>query len=353
MPKREERKPRLEEEARRIREQAERQFTASAWDLDPIKQYVRRFGWLEVIQGYVERRRNDGVIRPLKYLTIPGANASDIGLLWRANLLDRTTDGFPYVAICDKEHADTVLKNLGVLLGVSHRWFYQAVRDELVAVFPFDVINLDLCGAVITGHPKRHKAVRRLAGIRQIFRLQGGQSFLLLLTTSTDDESARQILEEVLLDNFDEDPFKEVYLSRYGRLDLTPFRNDYRAFVRLVLPKLIGWMARDCGYRVVEHFVAKYDRPTHKLICHSFELEPLGRRESAKKYEPRFNFWDELIEQLSNRARRRADAAYEEFLPTLLQHDPYDVPGILAAAPYLKAKLRRQAESLVRWWESN
>jgi len=352
--KREERKRRLVEEGvpQRIREQAERQVTASVWDRDPIKQYVRRFGWLQVIQDFVERRRDDGVEYPLKYLTIPGANASDIGLLWRAGLLVRSADGFPYVAICDKENADTVSRNLGVLLGVSDRWFYQALRHELRRLFPFDIINLDLCGAVITGHSERDKAVRTLAGIRQVFRLQRGQSFLLFLTTSTDDKSARQILEQLLFDNFDENPFTQAYLSRYGTLDATPFQDDYRAFVGLVLPKLVGWIARDSCYRVVERFVAKYDRPTHKLICHSFELEPVGSRQPAKKYEPRCNFWEELTEKISDRTRRLADTAYGEFVATLVHRDPDYVPRILAENPDLEATLKSEAESLVGWWKS-
>jgi hypothetical protein len=352
MPKREERRQRLEEEARRLREQAERQVTVAVWDRGPLKQYVRRFGWLQIIQDYVERRREAGVDRPLRYLTLPGPNASDIGLLWRAGLLVRTTDGFPYVAICDKDNADIVSRNLGVLLGVSDRWFYQAVPQELSGLFPFDVINLDLPGAVITSHPKRDRAVRRLEAIQRVFRLQRGQSFLLLLTASTDDKSARPRLEELLFDNFDDNPFTEAYLSRYGVLDATPFQDDYRAFVRLVLPKLVGWIARDSCYKAVEHFVAKYDRPTHRLICHSFELEPLGRRQPAKKYEPRRNFWEELTEKISDTTRRLADQAYEEFVPTLVQSDPDDVLRILAENPDLEAELKSEAESLIGWWKS-
>lgn len=358
MPKREARKQKLEEEARRIHEQAEHQVTDSVWDRDPIKQYVRRFGWLQVIQDYVERRRKDGVDRPLKYLTIPGPNASDIGLLWRAGFLTRTDDGFPDVAICDKTSAERVVTNLGGLRGYSKCSFYKAVKQpngDLCSLFPFDVINLDLCGSVITGAPKRDIALRRLEGIREIFQLQRGQGFLLLLTTSTDDKSARLMLEGVLLQNFDEDKFKEAYLSRYGVLDLSPFQKDYRAFMGLVLPKVIGRMARDRGYRIVEHFVAKYDRPTHNLICYSFELEPLGRRDPARKYEPRFGqiVWPELTEELSNRARRQATDAYEDFLPLLVRRGSQDVAGILRADPDLEAELRGEAESLIRWWESN
>ena len=357
MSKQEERKQRLDEEARLYREKAERQITASVWDCDPIKQYVRRFGWLQVIQDYIERRQNDGVERPLRYLTIPGPNASDIGLLYRACLLTRTNDGFPDIAICDETSAEQVVTNLGKLRGYSSSPFHEAVRwpkGELCSFFPFDVINLDLCGAVITGHPKRHRALKRLVGIRQVFQLQRGQSFLLLLTTSTDDQSARRLLENVLYRNFDEDKFKEAYVRRHGVLDSSPFQQNYRAFVRLVLPKVIGRMARDRGYRIVEHFVAKYNRPSHRLICHSFELDPLGVKDPAKKYGSRFKKfkWDELNEELANRSRNQASNAYEDFLPTLVQCDPQDVEDILRIDPDLKAELRNESESLIGWWRS-
>ncbi len=116
MSKRQERSPRFEEEARRYREHAKRQVTVSVWDRDPIKQFIRHFGWLQVIQDFVERRREAGVDRPLRYLTIPGSNASDIDLLWQAGLLTRTNGGFPYVAICDETSAEEVVANLGRFL---------------------------------------------------------------------------------------------------------------------------------------------------------------------------------------------------------------------------------------------
>jgi len=91
------------------------------------------------------------------------------------------------------------------------------------------------------------------------------------------------------------------------------------------------------------------------MICHSFEFEPLGRRDPGKKYEPRFRhiLWDELTEELPNPARRQAARAYEDFLPMLLQRDPQDVPSILAGDPNRKAELKNEAVSLVGWWKSN
>jgi len=324
MPKRKERASRFHEEARRLREQAERQVTVSIWDRDPIKQYIRRFGWLQVIQDFIERRREAGVARPLKYLTIPGPNASDIGLLWQAGLLTRTNDGFPYVAICDRTSVEQVVANLGKLLGYSSQWLHAAVqgpKSELASLFPFDVINIDISHPVISGSSTRSKALRNLSAIRWMFRLQRGQSFLLLLTTLP-DEAARGMLEGVLLHNLDkEDKFKEAYLERYGSLSVDPCMEDYTAFTQLVLPKIIARIARDLGYVSREHFAARYSRQAeggivYNLICHSLEFEPLGIRKATKKYEPHFREipQDEVSDELSIRVRIQAERAYENFL---------------------------------------
>lgn len=360
MSRQDARKPRLEKEKRpRVHEQAERRRKLFFLEREPIKQYVRYFGWLQIIQSYVHRRRNDGVDRPLTYLTFPGPCATDVGLLWRAGLLVRTDDGFPHVVICDEEHADEALEVLGTVRGLSKQPFELAVLNELAPYFPIDVVNVDIYGAVITGHPVRREALRRLAAIRRVFWLQKGQSFLLLLTTSTDDKTARKYLENVLVQDCDEDDFREAYLNRYEVLDLTPFQEDYRTFVGIVLPKVIGKMARDRGYRVVEHFAAKYrSRGGHRMICHSFELAPLGVRNPDNKYKPRFKKirWDkldELDEELSNRARKLAAIAYEEFIPTLLQRDLMDVSEILQADPGLAAEMIEQAESLIGWEKQN
>lgn len=352
--KRGERKQRLREEARLVREQSERQVTVSVWDRNPIKQHVRRFGWLEVIRDYAERRRAAGVDRPLKYLTIPGTNASDVRFLGQAGLLFRDADGFPDVVICDRDNADKALEVLGTVRGVSRQSLDKAMRKELPPYFPFDVINLDICGAVITGHIDRRQALRTLTAIRRIFWFQRGQGFLLLLTTSTDDRSARRYLEGVFWQNLNEDNFPEAYLDRYKVLDLSPFQRDYRTFVGLVLPKVIGRMARNCGYKIIERFAAKYNsKGGHRMLCCSFECEPLGGRDPAKKYEPRFKSarWDkldELNEQLSNRARTLASIAYGDFIPDLVRRELLDIADILRANPELETELTGEAESLIR-----
>ncbi len=176
-----------------------------------------------------------------------------------------------------------------------------------------------------------------------------------MLTASADDESARGTLERVLVNNLDkEDTFREVYLTRYGGLDPKPYLEDYRALVQLVVPKLIARIARDCGYRVLEHFVAKYDRPQHKMICHSLEFEFLGRRKAAKKYEPYFKEipLDEVSEELPSQVQKQAIDAYVDFIPTLVQRNPEYVEVLLRDTTGLEAKLAEEAELLIGWWKS-
>ena len=359
MSRREERIRELKEKAQQYHKQAERQTTVSVWDKDPIKQYIRRFGWLEVIKDYMERRRNDGVDRPLKYFTLPGPNASDIGLLAQTNILNRTSEGFPYVTICDETSAEQVQANLGRFQGVSSLSFHKAVKwpkGELCPFFPFDVINLDFSGALITRGSDRIKALKQIIGIRSIIRLQRGQGFLLLLTASADDELARDKLEEFLVNNLnEEDEFKNVYLERFNVLNPEPFMEDYRALVQVVLPKLIALLARDFGYKVFQHFIAKYDRLTHKMICHSLEFEFLGRIKAEKKYEPyiKKSELNGVSEILPSLVLRKALDTYTSFIPTLLQNEPKYVNAILENNPNLNADLTEEAKTLVGWWESS
>src|SRR5437868_2901443 len=124
MTKREQRIRESIVEAQQLREQAEAQAIVTRWDLDPIKQYIRRRGWLQIIRGYVRRRHQAGINRPLKYLILPGPNASDIGFFWRERMLQQREDGKLNVAICDRDFAERVeviLAELGGPLASSNR----------------------------------------------------------------------------------------------------------------------------------------------------------------------------------------------------------------------------------------
>src|SRR5205807_3052252 len=135
--------------------EAEAEMKIAKWDLDPVKQYVRRNGWLNIIREYTARQHREGVNRLLKFLTLPGPNASDVGLLWRERILQQNDKGQLNVAICDKENAARVATNLGSLggpLAYSNRLLHEELRDSNGVFnehFPFDVVNLDMCQCLI------------------------------------------------------------------------------------------------------------------------------------------------------------------------------------------------------------
>lgn len=366
MARRKRRKKQLNElqlEAIIKRQEIEAAREGPLWDRDPQKQYVRRYGWLEIIQDYVTRRRQAGVEKPIKYLTLPGPNASDIGLLWKAGMLSKDDEGTIQAAICDREYAELVvnrLRRVGNFLAYGNRYLRQELADggELRDQFPFDVINLDLCNPFILESKKDD-----LSTLSWIFRLQRGQRFLLLLTTKPNPEPPARLVE-VIEHNINEIPeFKEAYVERFGSLDLNKCLQDPTFFAQIVFPKVIARFGRRFGYKTDEHFVAKYTRDTaggqYEMMAHSLEFEPLGRKKETLKYEPYFkrvpinNGEEELYIQLSPRLASRASQAYVEFIVELLKRDSIDVRAELQANPTQETELRAEADSLIEWWKNS
>jgi hypothetical protein len=326
---------------------------------DSRKQFVRRFGWLEVITAYVQGLRDAGVNRPWKYLTLPGRNSIDIGLLWKSEVIDKTSDGRLSVAICDKKYAELVISDLakfGGLLAYSNKPLDEELDEASSALkeqFPFDVINLDLTNPLI---PAKHSTNLKI--IEWIFKLQKGQGFLLLLTTRPDN-GARNRLLTILRQNLQhEEQFKTAYVGRYTRPDPQLCLNDYTAFTQIIFPKALARWARNRGYKTYERFAAKYRRSNQfDMICHSLEFEPLGIRIAAKRYTPRFQTTsqtsiDEMLnEELSSAVRTAANNAYAEFISTLPGRAATNIVQALASDRALERELGDESESLIGWWQ--
>ena len=342
-----------------VREQAERERQAERWEGEPLKQFVRHFGWLEIIRHYVKRRKDNGIDKPtIRYLTFPGRQALDIGLLWKEGLLIRTDEGFPEVAICDSASAALVQANLGTFAAVSSLWFEDAIagpKGAFYDLFPFDVINLDDTRPLITGSRDRLQAGRRIETIEWILRLQRGQSFLLFLTTRPDESpQAKEWQESILRENLaDYDQFRDAYERRYNTLDIASCANNYVAFTQIALAKTVARLGRQRGYLCHERFVADYDRGNYRMICHSFEFEPIGRK-PAKMYEPRFTDVPGVLgPDLSPAVVRQSSEEYVGFVTSLLGRDSLDISEALDADPELKGWLGQQALGLENWWSHN
>jgi hypothetical protein len=364
MSKKEQRLTQFRQEAENLRQQAEAKVTLYKWDLDPVKQYVRRDGWLKIIKAYIKQRHKDGVDGPIKYLTLPGPNASDIGYLSKNRVLGRSEDGKLNVAICDKDHAETVTNNLlalGGLLAASGKSLISELESTngiLQEHFPFDVINLDFCDCLI---PSR--ANRGLDTVEWIFKLQRGQSFLLLLTTKP-DEAAKDRLLKVIRENLrNEKEFSKAYQETYGNSDIKSCLSDYVRFTQIVFPKAMASFARDFGYSTREHFAARYTRIGEKLdthydmVCHSFEFTALGRNNPSLKYTPRSSDIErnaadaKIVNKLGSRTQAQAAKSYGAFVKSLPKRDSKNVLEILKANSSLEAKLDKEARSLLMWWE--
>jgi hypothetical protein len=337
------------------------------FELGAAKQFVRREGWVKVIQTYMRRRVNDGVNRPLKYLTLPGQNASDIGLFWKRGLLQQTQEGRLNVAICDRDYADEVTLNLtrlGGPLTSTTRPLHDDLNDlnnsKLRPHFPFDVINLDICGCLIPA--KKETEMRTL---QLIFRLQRRQSFLLLLTTRPESNPLSSTkLPGFIRNNIRrESKFRTAYVERFGSDEVNPSLSDVTAFSQMVIPKMVARMSSKYGYRTREYFAARYTRPkddrpneTYEMVCHSFEFEPLGRQNPALKYEPDVKAVPasdiaEIFEiDLSTQVENQARLAYRNFIVSLPNREARNVTNLLGADRAMTERLDKEAKSLEGWW---
>jgi hypothetical protein len=346
--------------ARQLRDEA---TTAAIYDRDPAKQYVREVGWLQVISEYLNRFRAAQTGRVWKYLTLPGKHAADVGLLWRAGLLEKSDDGKFNVAICDMKNAASVSAKIaprGTLLAVSARPLDEELRlpgSSLANEFPFDVINLDWCDSLMP-------VIRpdaNLLTIEWIFRLQRRQSFLLLLTTRPAHHSQNS-LRPFLSDNLRDEPeFRQAYITRYGNERLASCLANYTEFTQIVVPKAIAEWARYWGYRTHEHFVGRYKRParrqypSYEMICHSFEFERLGTSGDRRKYEPAFqkvsrdSIRDRLYARLPTSVRNEAAQTYLRFIIHLLSRQSNDITTFLRSDSVRMAELTASAEALIGW----
>ncbi len=358
MPKRTEHRRLAERNAPLIYEREQQKIQRRTWDLDPQKQYVRRYGWLEVIRNYLHRRRIDGVREPWKYLTMPGPNASDIGFLLGEKLLEPLGNGRLNVAICDAENGLQVGNNLGEwggVLAVSQRYLHEELiskDSEFNKQFPFDVVNMDLCDSLY--HPSKDT---NLIALEWILLRQRGSSFLLLLTTNPEHLADRELIN-ILNQNLRDNPqFKSAYEARYA---ITPddfLKRKRIDFAQITLPKWLARAACEKGYRIEEHFAARYKgrQRSHEIIAHSFELEPIGA-EGIDKYLPRFDIVEgSLIKsqrqiRLPRSARDAAEEGYEAFVAELPSRSCENVTKILNLDKKLNKKLEDEAAALDGWY---
>jgi hypothetical protein len=184
-----------------------------------------------------------------------------------------------------------------------------------------------------------------------------GQSFVLLITSRQNEEIQerdKRILEENLESQMG---FRESFIQRFGGNDVAQLEGDYSTFYQIVNSKVICRFGRDFGYITHERFISSYDRNGYRMGCHSFEFEPLGRRDPKNKYMPKFTrlamdrIEEKLFDRLSETVQSQSLRAYYEYVADLPSRVQRDVDVELAGNGDLMNDLSNEANRLVGWLE--
>lgn len=262
-----------------------------AWDDYPLKHYVRYRGWLpacehrwRLVDAQVRSRGNARTV-PLKYFTFCAADAVDVFMLVQAGVIPEAvrSRGFETVYFCEEDELE--YERIVSLIGqngfqgkfqdivlfeddeltlannldqgkppreIRQRLEAKEAHERLVASFPFDVINLDMCGPFF---PPRAGAispmveiVRRLLQWQQLGDGSDGHTideFTLIVTTHVSQEhsngEAINQLQQRLDTNIDEHAeFRAAYGARYnGTTPATLREQSFAEFFAISLPKVL------------------------------------------------------------------------------------------------------------------
>jgi len=355
-----------------VREEAEALVGYQKWEFDPTKQFIRRNAWLQPVRDFLKARAEAGVQDPWKYLTLPGKDALDVGLLYREGLLERHDDGWPTLAICDKKYGSLVVTRIGrPMLGWARKTIENVLFEPDHAIttnFPYEVINLDYCGALFLEMPN-WRLHGRVAILRQIMILQRRCAFLLLLTTRDSSNKikpkARERMAAYLQWNIKyDDQFRCQYEATFESLDPEACLADFERFAQIVVPKVVALYASKCAYELNELFAGSYLRQDqqgqpYRMICQTFELNPIGRS-SIDRYRPDPRIprllthpsLSDVLSCVSPQEQELADEARSNFVAGLLARNPLDVSTLLENDDVLNRELATDAESLGNWWKA-
>jgi hypothetical protein len=260
---------------------------AFPYEEDPLKHYVRIKGWLPLCLARQRRLQKRRASRRLKYFTFCAVNAFDVIMLDVAKVIHRSKNGhFDTVCFFDRTPEFVAQTQLRIPGSIGfHADFLETVLDpfegndplaepsdrdntyevraqqrlhdtkqEFKKQFPFDVVNLDLQGAIST--PKDTipgdvvNAIRKLCQWQRQplvvnSKLEPLDGFTLLFTTRVEATTLGDKYAEMLLDILNSNlladtDLAEVLRQRNG-LEVGQLQEkDFHAFFELGVPKLIA-----------------------------------------------------------------------------------------------------------------
>jgi hypothetical protein len=215
------------------------------------KWYIRD-EWLH----FARRRLEANGRRFIRYLTLTCSLAYDVIFLKDNGVIETTEIGYgkDSVAFCEKDVQRSVYIR-GRLPGAK---FHEGPVEGLLGAgrinfsnkvdswFPFDVINIDICGAPFSQNAQFIDAMRKLFMAQRI----KNQSFTLFVTTSSiedgDSEGNKQALRTLIRRNYAFHNFERIYRQKYPQETIEP----YHEFLSVAIPKLIVDSGFQQGFNV-------------------------------------------------------------------------------------------------------
>jgi hypothetical protein len=338
----------------------------AVYDRDPLKLYIRKKGWLAPVKEYVGTMRAHAVNRHIKYVTLPGFQAIDIGIMWKAGIIHREEGIWTNVAICDQQYAADVINNLGEFAAYSQNWLDRELRNprsQLKDFFPVDVANLDFWGAFLEEGTAEYQITRNLNAVKQIIDLQLGQQFLLLLTHKISESAytadTKKEFQMLIESNLADETFKRAYQATFGGTDFSLCTKDLLQFILLAVSKTMANLACQNGYNLDEKFTGWYERydyarSRYQMGVQSLLFLPIGNDNPKKNYEPKYprrRLSDPAFRRLTPQIQAEANKGYLDFVSQLPGRAPINVKSILDSNRSLKKSLTREAEQWQNWWK--
>ena len=272
------------------------------FERDPLKHYVRRCGWLIAAkeQKHAIRRRSKRI--PLRYFTFCAAEAIDVFMLEREGIIERSaqTGRLEGVYFCERDLNE--FGTIADLIGSPEQGFqgkferivlfeddeetegktleddqpytseireklrYKDAHCRLRKAFPFDIINLDVCGGPMFSS-EQTVITPLLRSIVQILEWQTESrfpindrecnQFTLFLTSHVNPNRTNQNAIEQLKNRVAENinanvGFRSAFFNRYRHNEADKLvRENFAEFFCLALPKfMIHRALYDYGWRV-------------------------------------------------------------------------------------------------------
>lgn len=296
------------------------------FETDLLKHYVRKYGWLAAAREQKEAIKNRSKKIPLRYFTFCAAEAIDVFMLELDGILERSEDTERLEGVYFCEADPDKFGIIADLIGSPEQGFqgefekivlfeddddtrgktfeddefhsaeirkklrYKDAHQRFREAFPFDIINLDVCGVMFP--PRKGIMTPLLKSITQILEWQTKTKsssnerecnhFTLFLTAHVNQDLTDQIAIQQLMDTVSNNistipDFQKFFAKRYRHDQVHKLVSEnFAEFFSIALPKFIiqqdlfnrGWQV-DPGPTYLFHRDNKWNKNKPYQIMHA------------------------------------------------------------------------------------